>query len=117
MDTWKRGWPAATPVLRGPVGEASLIWHKKFERWILTYNYDPNHDGTPLTKRHAILYCTSKDLIHWNEPKVLAEADRYPALYCAYIHPLKDNDDKLWFIMSMWGPYNTFLMCADMKLE
>ncbi len=59
---WIRGnEAAATPVLRGPVGEASLIWHKKFERWILTYNYDPNHDETPLTKRHAILYCTSKD--------------------------------------------------------
>lgn len=115
---WIRGnEAAATPVLRGPVGEASLIWHKKFKRWILTYNYDPNHDETPLTKRHAILYCTSKDLVQWSEPKVLAEADRYPALYCAYIHPLKDNDDQLWFIMSMWGPYNAFLMCADMKLE
>ena len=112
---WIRGnEAAATPVLRGPVGEASLIWHKKFKRWILTYNYDPNHDENPLTKRHAILYCTSKDLV---QPKVLAEADRYPALYCAYIHPLKDNDDQLWFIMSMWGPYNAFLMCADMKLE
>ncbi|MCR6503306.1 DUF4185 domain-containing protein [Bacteroides muris (ex Fokt et al. 2023)] len=54
---------------------------------------------------------------YWDEPKVLAEADRYPALYCAYIHPQKDNDEQLWFIMSMWGPYNAFLMCADMKPE
>jgi len=108
---------AATPVLNGPVGEASLMWHKKFKRWILTYNYDPNYDESPRTKAHAILYCTSHDLINWSEPKVLAKAEEFPALYCAYMHPLMDNDDKLWFIMSMWGPYNTFLMCADMKLE
>lgn len=113
---WVRGdEAAATPVLRGPVGEASLLWHKKFNRWILTYNYDPYHDKTPMTKKHAILYCTSDDLISWSEPKVLAEADEYPALYCAYMHPLKDNDDQIWFIMSMWGPYNAFLMSADLK--
>ena len=99
------------------MGEASLLWHKKFKCWILTYNYDPNYDETPLTDKHAILYCTSKDLIHWSEPKVLVDASDYPALYCAYMHPLKDNDEKLWFIMSMWGPYNTFLMNADIKIE
>ena len=107
----------ATPILESPVGEASLLWHKKFKCWILTYNYDPNYDETPLTDKHAILYCTSKDLIHWSDPKVLVDAADYPALYCAYMHPLKDNDEKLWFIMSMWGPYNTFLMSADIKIE
>lgn len=115
---WVRGdETAATPILHGPVGEASLMWHKKFKRWILTYNYDPNHDKAPLTKKHAILYCDTDDITKWGAPKVLATAEKYPALYCAYMHPLKDNDDKLWFIMSMWGPYNTFLMSADLALD
>lgn len=108
---------AATPVLGGPVGEASLMWHKKFKRWIVTYNYDPNYDDNRLTKSHAILYRTSSDLINWSEPGILAEADVYPGLYCAFMHPLKDNDDTLWFVMSLWPQYNTFLMCADLKLE
>lgn len=115
---WIRGEEtAATPILKGPVGEASLLWHKKFKRWILTYNYDPRYDGTPLTKKNAILYCSAADITNWSSPQVLAEAKQYPGLYCAYMHPLKDNDDRLWFIMSQWGPYNTFLMRADLKLD
>lgn len=107
---------AATPILRGPVGEASLMWHKKFKRWILTYNYDPNYDKNPLTKTHAILYCDAEDITQWSEPKVLTTAKEYPALYCAYMHPLMDNEDRIWFLMSLWGPYNVFLMSADLKL-
>lgn len=115
---WVRGnETAATPILRGPVGEASLLWHKKLKRWILTYNYDPNYDKKPLTDTHAILYCEAEDITRWSEPKVLLTAHDYPGLYCAYMHPLKDNEDKLWFVMSMWGPYNTFLMSADLTLE
>lgn len=107
---------AATPIIKGPVGEASLMWHKKYERWILTYNYDPNYDEQPCVKTHAILYRDAKDITRWNEPQVLLTAERYPGLYCAYMHPLKDNEDKLWFIMSLWGPYNTFLMRADLQI-
>lgn len=111
---WVRGnETAATPILRGPVGEASLMWHKKFKRWILTYNYDPGYDKTPLIKTYAILYCDTEDITQWGTPKVLATADKYPGLYGAYMHPLKDKDDQLWFLMSMWGPYNVFLMNAD----
>lgn len=88
---WVRGKEeAATPILRGPVGEASLLWHKKFKRWILTYNYDPNYDKTPITKKSCILYCTAEDITEWGSPKVL-----YPTHYCAYLHPLKDNEDKI----------------------
>lgn len=113
---WIRGEEsAATPILRGPVGEISLLWHKKSQRWIMTYNYDPNHDKKPVTDIHAILYCDAKDITQWNEPKVLLTAREYPALYCAYMHPLKDNEDKIWFNMSMWGPYNVFLMSADIS--
>lgn len=108
---------AATPILEGPVGEASLLWHKKFKCWILTYNYDPRYDKAPLTKKNAILYSSAKDITHWSAPKVLAEADEYPGLYCAYMHPLKDNSDRLWFVMSQWGPYNTFLMRADLRMD
>lgn len=110
---WIRGEEtAATPILRGPVGEASLLWHRKFKRWILTYNYDPNYDKTPVTDKSGILYCTAEDITQWSSPEVL-----YHAYYCAYMHPLKDNDDKIWFISSKWGPYNTFLMSADLHLE
>ena len=110
---WVRGdESAATPILRGPVGEASLMWHKKFKRWILTYQYDPNYDEAPVTSKGAILYCTAKDITDWGAPQLL-----YPSHYCAFLHPLKDNGDKIWFISSKWGPYNTFLMCGDLHME
>ncbi len=111
---WVRGdESAATPILRGPVGEASLIWHKKFKRWILSYNYDPRYDKVPLIKTYGILYCDTENITQWGASKVLVTGDNYPGLYGAYIYPLKDQDDKLWFLMSMWGPYNVFLMSAD----
>ena len=93
-------------------GKNGYVWHKKFKRWILTYNYDPNYDKTPITKKSCILYCTAEDITECGSPKVL-----YPTHYCAYLHPLKDNEDKIWFISSKWGPYNTFLMSADLHLE
>ena len=69
---WVRGKEtAATPILRGPVGEASLLWHRKFKRWILTYNYDPNYDKDPVIKKSGILYCTAEDITQWSSPKLL----------------------------------------------
>ena len=107
---------AATPVIPAPVGEASLMFHEKYKRWILTYNYDYKCDSKNPQKHHAILYLDTDDITTWSKPKVLVFDDEYPGLYCAYMHPLKNNEDKLYFLMSLWGPYNVFLMSVDMKL-
>lgn len=106
---------AATVVIPAPVGEASLIFHEKSGRWIITYNYDYACDPKESRKKHAILYRDTDDITSWSDYKVLVSDQDYSGLYCAYLHPLKTNEDKLYFLMSLWGPYNVYLMSVDLE--
>ena len=52
----------------------------------------------------------------WSDPLTVASGLSYPQLYGSFIHPLsKQEGGKLYFIMSMWLPYNTYLMSLDIK--
>ena len=46
----------------------------------------------------------------------MVSALEYPQLYGAFMTPsfLKDNGRTLYFVMSMFGPYNTFVMKANL---
>jgi hypothetical protein len=52
----------------------------------------------------------------WSTPHVVARAAQYPQLYGAFLTPsfLKVNGKTLYFIMSMFGAYNTFVMKATL---
>lgn len=105
---------SATPVIPAPVGEASLLYHEKLKTWILMYIYDFNHDTNPVTNKHAIVYRNADQLNGtWSDIKVLTTAEEYPGLYSPYIYPNNDNGDEIFFTMSLWGPYNVYLMKAD----
>ena len=107
---------SATPILQAPIGEASLMYHEGFKRWILMYIYDYNHDANPVVNRHAIVYRDTKDLREgWSKIKVLTTSKEYPGLYSPYMHPAMNNGKQIYFTMSLWGPYNVFLMRADLK--
>ncbi|MCU7694583.1 DUF4185 domain-containing protein [Haoranjiania flava] len=109
---------AATAVIPAPLGEASLLYHEKYKRWILMYIYDYNYDANPVVKRHAIVYRDAKELTGiWSNIKVLTTSKEYPGLYSPYIHPLENSGDKIYFTMSLWSPYNVFLFRANLKLN
>ena len=101
---------AASVMFPGTVGEASLMYHKKFGRWLATY-----FDG----EEYAIMYRDAPDITGpWTKEKTLAAGTEYSQLYGSYMHPAKDSDDYLYFNMSQWVPYNVFLMRAYMcKIE
>jgi hypothetical protein len=40
---------------------------------------------------------------------VLVDGTRYQGFYGGFIHPWSSGDD-LYFTMSMWGPYQVYLM-------
>jgi len=103
----------ATPIIPAPVGEASLIYHEKYNKWILTHNYDYACDPNNPQRKHAIVYRDADNITEWSKPKILVSDNEYPGLYCAFIHPLKIHEDKLYFLMSLWEPYNVFLMSVD----
>lgn len=117
--TWvKNNEQAATPIIGGPVGEASLLYHEKYKRWIIAYSYDSAYEKNPKKKYHAIVYRDAKELNGvWSPLKTLLTAKTYPGLYSPYFHPLKNKDDKLYFTMSLWKPYNVYLMSADIELN
>ncbi len=107
---------AAAPVFCKPVGETSLMYLEEQQRWIVTYLLDHNFDPADKYNAHSLVYRESADLINWSEPHAITDSNEYPGLYCAYMHPLKSGGDKLWFLMSLWKPYNVFLMSADISL-
>jgi len=106
---------SATPVMDAPIGETSLMFLEKQGKWIVTYLLDHIYDKKDKRKGHTLVYRESENLKDWSEVRVLASDKEYPGLYCAYMHPLKNNGDRLYFLMSMWKPYNVFLMTADIE--
>lgn len=125
LDQWQyefwnetRGWVkgeewAATPIFEAPVGEASLLYHEKYKCWIITY---VERKPDVIASCRALMYRYTEDITGpWSEKREIASQDDYPGLYCAYMHPLKNSDDELYFCMSLWDVYNVFLMKADLK--
>lgn len=93
---------AASPIFEGPVGEVSLAYNTKHKRWIAAY----------LNEHRAEIVLREAASINgpWGVEKEIVSGRDYPALYGAFIHPLKNDGDELYFLMSMWQPYNVFLM-------
>ncbi|UKT64966.1 DUF4185 domain-containing protein [Pedobacter mucosus] len=108
----------ATVIIPGPIGEASLLYHEKFKRWIIAYSYDSAYDPTAKSKFHALVYRDAKTINGvWSDLKILADVTHFKGLYCPYIYPLRNNDNKLYFTMSQWEPYNVYLMKADISMK
>lgn len=96
----------ATNLFEDTVGELSIVYHNKYKRWIMTYfcskRYDISmRDAAELTRQ-------------WSEPKTLATGKEHPQLYGSYIHPGVLDGDSIYFLMSLWRPYNVFLMKAEL---
>ncbi|HZG58802.1 DUF4185 domain-containing protein [Paenibacillus sp.] len=105
------GWSAseseARPVMVGAAGEISVVYNSHFKRYMITYL---NED------RQAIVMRDAPTLVGpWSGEKVLASGSAYPGLYGAFIHPLSNNGTDLYFVMSQWDPYNSFLMKATLS--
>jgi hypothetical protein len=98
----------ATPIIDGPAGELSIYYHKRFKRWIVTYL---SEKANALVMRDAIDLTSA-----WSKEKVLVSAVEYPGLYGPFIIPSKPDENSLYFTMSMWWPYNVFVMKASLKL-
>lgn len=94
----------ATVIISDKVGELSFIYNNKYNKWIIAYF---NGDRYNITLR------TAEEITGpWSQPYELASGWEYAQLYGSYFHPLSVHGDDLYFLMSMWMPYNVFLMKA-----
>lgn len=101
-DGWGRRPADAAPVIAGPVGELSVAYHRGLERWIALH----------LDEDRAAIVLRSAPRITgpWSTGEVAASGRDYPGLYGGYLHPWFLDGDRIFWLMSQWGPYNVFLM-------
>ncbi|REE69589.1 uncharacterized protein DUF4185 [Paenibacillus taihuensis] len=107
------GWVAdrglASPVAVGSAGELSVVYNTFYNRFIMTYL---NED------RQAVVMRDAGSLTGpWSGEKILAKGADFPGLYNAFIHPWSTNSSDMYFVMSQWTPYNTFLMKATLNAD
>jgi len=106
---WTRAGEAnAVPIIEAPAGELSLMWLPAFKRWVITY-VDEHRDGLVIRDAKQVTG-------PWSEARILVRSSDYPGLYGSYIHPVSAKGRSLYFLMSIWYPYNVFLMKAELGL-
>jgi hypothetical protein len=104
---WDGDMDASELVVEGTIGELSVMWSDYLDRWIMTYS-----DGGNAYIREGITPWGP-----WNEPVLLAERSEYPGLYSPYMNPryVADGGKRIYFTMSLWGPYNVFWFSVDLE--
>lgn len=99
---WGADGSAAAVVVAGPVGELSVRWNSHYQRWLMMYLIDD--------KGLIVLRSAAELTGPWDEPRVAVRSDTYPALYAPYIYPKWNDGPDIYFNMSLFGPYNVYLM-------
>jgi hypothetical protein len=98
---------AAVAIIAGPVGEISVVYNTKYQKYILGYLNE---------QRAEVVFRDSASLTGgWSVENVVAPATVYPGLYGCFIHPWSNTGDDLYFLMSQWDPYNVFLMRSPLN--
>jgi len=99
----------AAPVITDQVGELSVAWLENFGKWIVLYINEPRSE---ITMRYA-----DEITGPWS-PAVDLMDNFNNDLYGSFIHPLSLREEsRLYFIISSWKPYNTYLMMTELCLE
>lgn len=111
VPLWSGQEKEAKSILDTTAGELSVVWNPDLKRWIMTYI---NGDSTNIDIVEA-----ENPWGPWTDPKIMVAQREYPGLYGSYMHPsfIKDEGQSIYFTMSRWDPYNTFLMKAELKLN
>jgi hypothetical protein len=97
------------PVCAGPAGELSVAFHSGLGCWLMVYLDDP--------AGRIVLRAADAVTGPWSEPTMLVSGADHPALYGGFLHPHALDGSCVYFTMSQWGPYNVFLVRADLSRE
>lgn len=106
--TWRRDdEAAASTILPAPVGELSVRWNAHYRQWLMMYL---NED------KYAIVLRTADCLVGpWSEERTVVTGAEYPQLYAPYIPPRWNDGAEIYFTMSLFGPYNVYLMQTSLE--
>ncbi|MFW9919288.1 MAG: DUF4185 domain-containing protein, partial [Candidatus Thorarchaeota archaeon] len=107
--TWSSAPNDASPIFPSPVGEVSIMWNEYLEKW--TVFYTDNEEFSIVLRTADSLWGI------WSDPITIVDADEFPSLYGSYTHPdlVENNGEIVYFIMSIFNQYNTFVMSVDLS--
>lgn len=99
---------ADVELILGPtVGELSVMWSEYLERWVMTYS-----DAGNAYIREGLTPWGP-----WGDQIEMVSSGEYAGLYSPYLNPRYTSDDgrRLYFTLSLWGPYNVFWFSVDLE--
>ncbi len=101
---WSANESGAVSVAGGPMGELSAAFNPYLQRYVLTY-LDQRKEG--IVMREA-----PSPWGPWSAPVVIARDADFKQLYGPFMVPgfIKDNGKTFYYLLSQFGPYNTFWM-------
>lgn len=107
MPRWSDDLNDAETILDGTIGELSVMWSTYLDRWIMTYS-----DAGSAYIREGVTPWGP-----WGDAIELVPRADYPGLYSPYLNPRYVSDDgrRIYFTLSLWGPYNVFWFSADLE--
>lgn len=105
---WVTGMESAAAALyNDKTGELSFTYLPEHDKWVLLYFSSTRYEISMRTADNPIG--------PWSEPQQIASGWKWAQLYGSFIHPLSQKGGPLYFVMSMWLPYNTYLMSVNLE--
>lgn len=92
----------AVEIVPPTVGELSVRWNSYYNTWIMMYLDESTY---------SIVMRTADDLRGpWGDQITVATGEEFPALYAPFQFPKWNDGLDIYFTMSMFGPYQVYLM-------
>lgn len=110
QPTWTANESTAPLIVPATVGEMSIMYNKAARRWMMLYF---NHNRSAIEARQAVAPWGP-----WSASITVVEAADYPGLYGSYMNPVyvKNHGETIYFTMSLWVPYDVYLMRARLTV-
>lgn len=104
---WSERVGQAVPVCDGPAGEVSVAHHRGLGCWLMVHLDDAGG--------RIVLRAADAPTGPWSDGRTLVSGTEFPALYGGFLHPHALDGDEIYFTMSQWIPYNSFLLRAELS--
>jgi hypothetical protein len=107
-DAWVSERAAAVEIIKPGIGEGSLAWNVGIGKWM----YTTLNELTPAIE----IRFADRPEGPWSNAEILVDTSRYAAAYNAYLTPswISDDGRTFYFLMSQFGPYNVYVMKAEL---
>ncbi len=108
---WSSSESNAVTVAGGPAGELSIQFNNWLNRYVMTY-MDPQKDSIVLRE-------SPNPWGPWSAPIQIAKGTDYPVPYGAFMSSKyqENNGQTIYYMMSQFGPYNTYWMKTSLNLR